>query len=97
LYGSPETRHDDYREIVIDVIACQPNKIDGLCLNTTQAQKEEMLNKIEVAVMYDTQMFDPFNKKDSVVSSSEIQTYPLTRSMKLEMDFVVTLGQVENE
>jgi len=56
-----------------------------------------MLNKIEVAVMYDTQMFDPFNKKDSVVSSSEIQTYPLTRSMKLEMDFVVTLGQVENE
>jgi hypothetical protein len=54
LYGSPETRHDDYREIVIDVVVCQPNKIDGLCLNTTQAQKEEMLNKIEVAVMYDT-------------------------------------------
>lgn len=54
LYGSPETRHDDYREIVIDVIVCKPNKIDGICLNATQAQKEEMLNKIEVAVMYNT-------------------------------------------
>lgn len=98
LYGSSETRHDDYRELVFEVVGCQPDRINGVCLSATQAQKTAMLNKTEVTVLFDSQMFDPFlNKNDSVVGYSEVKTYPLAQGIKYEMDFDVMLGQVENE
>ena len=35
LFGSQLTRHDDYREVVLDVIPCKEDRLNGVCVGTT--------------------------------------------------------------
>jgi hypothetical protein len=78
LYGSRLTRHDDYRELVFDVLPCKPDPSNGSCLKTSASEIQKAVQELEVVVMFDTQQFDPIlNGNMSVTTYAEVRSFPL--------------------
>ena len=54
LFGNSATRHDDFREIVFDVLACQPNQLFGTCMKPNATNSAIAASQMEVVMIYDT-------------------------------------------
>jgi hypothetical protein len=95
IYGSSLTRHDDFRELVFDVMPCKPDPTNGVCLKTNSTQIASLVSQLEAVVMVDTQSYMPFqNQNMSVAMHSHIRSFPLSSSNKFEQSFRVQRGRV---
>lgn len=54
LYGSALNRHDDYREVVFDVVRCKPDTKNGVCTTATAERQSQVADMMEAVIVYDS-------------------------------------------